>query len=466
MMEEHAAANAKMEQNDDCGPPDADDWHSISRENKKKAGLFVCVNDLQERLVTSKIAISAGLAILFKTLRISSIQWENFQRLRASQGQQRSYLVLEYARNAKIQACRDHIESVMLRVPTALNTFTLKAKSKLFRSLSALLCNVEASSGRYQRYFPFCLFKLLDNDTSAYDLRTCLRDDLACEFFSLFPTKLRGVSNDAKAWLQSLAAMIETDISDVECLHSSVREFTKMRGRGHIPRFSFASAQHFIRWVANRSKFVEQLNQQQQQQSAEQQSQQDEGDEGVREHVRRPGGGGAWRAFCAERSSGKKLSPTSMKQLAADYRALGLDEHQYFVELGQRMTLQSRWARNSQGSVSAADSVPDGVLAAAAEARASSMTTTDQLLQLHDASSILQLRYLGKDFNERLGAFSEYVNSEKKHTWVARLLSCSFVSSAFFCYLLLYLFFLNHQDFDMFLSFICKLLSMLLSTGY
>ena len=79
--------------------------------------------------------------------------------------------------------------------------------------------------GRFQRWFPFQLFLLLDQGVPAstvYDLPVCLRDELSTCFFRRYPRPSDGRSEEGMALLEAWAVLIETGISNIEAGHSSI----------------------------------------------------------------------------------------------------------------------------------------------------------------------------------------------------------------------------------------------------
>ena len=116
------------------------------------------------------------------------------------------------------------------------------------------------------------------------------------------------------------------DISGIEAGHSSIREFTKQRGRGHMPSLHEVSAKSLCRFVAahhgHTKDFEGQRQGQGQRDEAQQQQQQQQQVEpplpGARP-VKRTGSGGPWRAFCSSESAGKQLTASSIRELKSKY---------------------------------------------------------------------------------------------------------------------------------------------------
>ena len=195
---------------------DGTDWAKINRQRKVKAGLFVCLGDLQERLVLTAVALEPGMALLREAFRLADSDFEIQQERKVLAGQERTYRVLEAARATFVCKCFEEVTLIMQTVPAALprSCYTFSCRSSLFRMLSSFLCNVHTTLRRFHLGFPYLLFRILDGRASAkavYAAKPCLRDELATSFFAKYPTLEAGTSEPALAFLQCLALMVETD---------------------------------------------------------------------------------------------------------------------------------------------------------------------------------------------------------------------------------------------------------------
>ena len=340
------------------------------------------------------------MMVLYCLMRLSSRKWEDDQEQLAASGKPRSFIILELAKGSILSAACDRVKSEMWSVPLALpqDSFTLRARSKLFRMLSALLCNLEATSARDHRTFPFLLFRLLEGRghcEEVYSRPACCHDELAKTFFKMFPKPMDSQSAKAQVCLEAAAMFAQTDIADVECGHSSIREFTKQRGRGHTSAFSDVSAKVMLRFLRTQCNL--QQEEPQEQESAQQSQQQGVGEQ---PKPQRPGTGGAWRAFVREMSKGTQFTPHSVKVLSQQYKRLTFDEYQHYKELGVAMTLQGAWARTNPNAGQGHEIV-----------EATVPTTT--LLDM-DETTQFQLLSLGQTFDERYDKFWKSVLLERR----------------------------------------------------
>ena len=394
---------------------DAHDWHSLARHRKQRAGLFVCCEGLLEGLVTTYTVISVGMMLLYKVMRLSSQKWEDEQAHIAAKGGNRSYM---YLRLQKALAWQQHgngcnskcgqYPKLCQRSPSP--TVHVQSCSVCCPGLFATLKQHADGSTT----FPFLLFKILqgiEQSTTVYNAPQCTRDEMAKSFFDLYPTPQRSQSLEAIAWLQAAAIFSHVDIADVECGHSSIREFTKQRGRGHVPDFSGVSCRVMCRFLSKQTdiKAQEKEEEQEQEESRDQQAQN-------KKKAQRPGSGGAWRAFCKEKAGGNKFTPFSLKELAAEYKALSHDEYQYYKESGLAMTVQGSWKRLKESQSSLFRTTADNLSFSRGQNSLEVVGTvpTAALLDLGETTSF-QLLSLGPTFEERLDTLWKNMSLERRN---------------------------------------------------
>ena len=198
--------------------PDENDWAKINRTRKQKAGLFVCLPDLQMQLVISGIALIPGMSLLYLCFKLGQNDFETEQQRQSARGHglTRTFRVLEAARLGLIQPCFEQVSEIMRTHSPALpeRFYNFKSRSMLFRMLSSFLCCIHASVRRYHSGFPYRLFRILESRHRAkevYAASSCFWDELATEFFTKYPTVDEGLSKGALAYLQSLALVVDID---------------------------------------------------------------------------------------------------------------------------------------------------------------------------------------------------------------------------------------------------------------
>lgn len=379
------------------GQEDGDNWHQLARDRKKRAGLFMCVSNLGERLVCLAISLKPMMRLLDSSLKVAAQDFELRQCRLVINGEQRTFRVFESAR--LLPECWDGVGQILGRFPHELSEseHTCRARSMIFRSLSSFLCNIHVAIKMDLDSFPLCIFNILKGDDEAktvYDKKACLRDQFAQEYFQIFKTWREGRSAEGLAFLEAVAIMADLDISGLEAGHSSIREWTKMRGRGHVPTLAEVSAKALCKSV---SKFhsVTVGN-----------SDDGEQQDGV-ERRRNKGSGGAWRAYCSEMSKGTKMTADRIKQMSADYKLLTFDEKQYYKELGYRMTIATKFMRLAAAAA-------DTGLGSICKQHSSFVLdcTSDSVLEATPAAAALML--VGDSFEDRLSSFSRLVAAERK----------------------------------------------------
>lgn len=154
------------------------------------------------------------------------------------------------------------------------------------------------------------------------------------------PEKL--TSREAKAVLESLAAMTCTDIAAIEALHATNRETSLMRATGWLTSLAIMSSKFILHCSWKISSMFKASSQSE-----------------SREKKKRPKkkkivrGGGAWRAFCHVVGRGVRFTAESMQDLAAQYRRLTLEQKQQYIVAGQAATLSHRMGLKSFGRTGA-----------------------------------------------------------------------------------------------------------------
>ena len=182
----------------------------------------------------------------------------------------------------------------------------------------------------------------------------------------------------------------------MECQHSSIREYTKARGKGHAPNLVEVSAKAICKYVAQHhfSYTMTGNDKCDQEQQTQQTSQ------------KRLGGGGPWKAFLKERAKGRKLSKSIIRELAQEYKELNEAEFEYFCAQGRIMVFQNRFKR-LQGIEQSESEQPlqeEQFQLTAAHCELSGQ----DILETVQPCSVMD----GDDFSEKFLAFTKIVNLE------------------------------------------------------
>lgn len=189
------------------------------------------------------------------------------------------------------------------------------------------------------------------------------------------------------------------DISTLECGHSAIREFTKMRGKGHVPSLTEISAKSVCKFASKYHNHHEAPA-----------ANPEPGNEDSIEQDERPkqdrGGGGAWRAFLSETCKGTKLTRAALRgSLKQTYRNLSAEEFQHYKEVGRAMTLESKFARRLGLKPSRREAIDDAGNSSVAIFENSSSI-------LVDANPSLLMD--GDNFSDRLVVFKKFINKERR----------------------------------------------------
>ena len=385
------------------------DWREMNRQRKKKAGLFCCVADLTERLVVLQLFTNLACNTIFSQLQLSSDDWETHQRREVARGHPRRFKVLETAQGKVFSRCLHNAQGLLWEIPWALGAskFTYFARGFLFRLVSSFLCALESMMGRFHRIHPYAMFKCLlglEAAKEVFAMPHCFRDRLADMFFRTYSSPEASQSNEAMSFLQSLAMMTDVDIAAMECGHSSVREYTKQRGRGHTPTLSEVSARVLSKFV--HSKHGEVYERRNPNPNPQPDSADDE-----HHRVRRTGAGGAYRAFISEHAKGQRLNGDLLRTLTLQYRSLTFDEKQIYQEQGALMTMMKRYQRQT-GRVFGQEQ--NELQSSNVDVLASATVSSQQLLRFDGQKPHNQILQLGNTIDGRCTNFKQILKKERK----------------------------------------------------
>eukprot|EP00435_Cladocopium_sp_Y103_P019218 s658_g4.t1 len=172
----------------------------------------------------------------------------------------------------------------------------------------------------------------------------------------------------------------------MECGHSSIREWTKMRGKGHVPSLPEVSAKALCRFISKHHSHHCEAGEDPEQQEPESNP------------GKSKGGGGAWRAFCSDRFSGIKFTRENLRLAKREFAALTPEEYEHYKEVGHLMTLQARHRRMQTVNVQ-----PGSRELAIPDSSSSILENPDSMLMI-----------AGDDFTERFGSFKNIILQEQR----------------------------------------------------
>ena len=323
----------------------AESFAEENRRNRQTACGFVQnMGQEPEILTVARQAMNPGLRLLQAQLDLAGEEWEVRQQTRAASEGSRLYRVLELARGEMVEASLCDAFAMLWRLPTGVpsKAYNRGLRTLMFSFLATFAAKVHFYLRRAHRGFPYQTFCALLSDEErerVYKLPKCFHDDLASTFFERYPTHADAKTYEAQCLLQAIALLSCVDVSSLESSHSTIREWTQMRGRGHTPSFVDVSAQTFCRWTGKRydgmtGQTVAELNR------AKRAAEKVEKE--AKKSRKGCSSGGPYKAFISERARGQKLTREICRRLAIEYRELNEDEIQRFRELGDAATLASR----------------------------------------------------------------------------------------------------------------------------
>ena len=322
------------DQDEPADTADKPSWAEINAKKRAEAAAWVLTRPAP-RLVAIKAVVKHLLALMGQFLWISSPGWEREQQRLAAQGSRRSYQVLEAALGQQVKDCMQKLVGVYFAVPTgvAAMRMTRKLRNFFFQMTTSALCGLHSYLRVERSAFPFQWFRILLGEMDeVFSIADCLRDELASEMFTLFPTAKAAGSLECRAVTEFLASSIQLDTARIEARHSSNRETTMQRGRGWGVTMQVLNSKFVVRQHASQAQRAKQTH------AIDKAC----GKKQKKKDPNKTHGGGAWKAFIHDRFKAHKFTRESMRMIAAEYRALTEAEYQHYVEAGRLATQAHR----------------------------------------------------------------------------------------------------------------------------
>ncbi|CAE7949280.1 unnamed protein product [Symbiodinium sp. KB8] len=339
-------ANADMDGNkrpvDPAQAADAKDeheaWLEMKRKRRQTAEAFA-LSDPLPRLSVMHEATTPLQGLTAAFLRLSSHKWECKQAALQAAGLPRSFMLLEAARGTDVTSVFKEFLQILWSDPKAImaEKCGCSLRTLRFSMVASGLCSLHSLLRRARSSLPYQAFQLVAEDLDEGELRRyaeelagtppCLRDEFCSAFLKLFPTPAELCSDEARAILQSIAAVAMTDIASIETSHSSTREFTSLRARGWTASLEEVSSRFVIlqlkravgethRAGHNRS-FQEQRGRK---------SNSNKTDKKQRACF-------AWNAFQHDRlEPGRPFSPADISRLSHEWRTMSREDKQKYFD--------------------------------------------------------------------------------------------------------------------------------------
>eukprot|EP00971_Amphidinium_carterae_P340110 6478289-Amphidinium_carterae.3 len=194
------------------------------------------------------------------------------------------------------------------------HSYVREMRALAFKMLTKAAASVYQLLQLHHSQYPIALWLLLGNPEHAARVRatpTCLKDPFTKELERMFDMSGGAVAEV----LESVAAVCQTDISQVECRHASIRRTIHTKS---VQTWRQGLTNASAHWMLQNARLsVHGTSKQNRQKKIPVKVL----DRGVKAKQRKAPRGGAWRAFIRMASCNESGSP-DLKQLAIDYNAM------------------------------------------------------------------------------------------------------------------------------------------------
>ena len=341
------------------------DWTVFKQQMKKKLRAWVVTNPAAVLLVIST-ALSVIQRLLHRMLRDGSTQWERAEKAKAARGEERTYPVLEAARQTGLVTFRDQLNDTFHRLIVGVprSSHSQPVQLLMFRLLSSLACATEHYIGVPWRSYPVRLFEALDGSFSFLEADPCC----LCPLSQLLREHFNEdtvLEPDFRQLMCTLASMFQLDIFDVECRHAATRRLTTIRStQAPTAQLVTVSADFVCRnnsidrqeSLIQKPDFQEKLNKQEPPEP-----------ESSNTAKKKSNRANAWNAFLSEHCRKRFSDPDRpMKSLAEQFRELSDEEKQEYqkiadiAKLGREFGHSKPYGDRSGASSSSNALVPAG----------------------------------------------------------------------------------------------------------
>ena len=241
----------------DAAKDEHEAWLEMKRKRRQTAQAFA-LSDPLPRLSVMHEATSPLQALTAAFLGLSSTKWERKQAALQASGLPRSFMLLEAARGKDVDFAFKEFLKILWSDPKACIAETCVCSLRLLRfaMVGSGLCSLHSLLRRARSSLPYQAFHLVAEDLDEGELQRhaeelantppCLRDEFCSAFLKMYPSPAELCSDEARAILQSIAAVAMTDIASIETSHSTTREFTALRARGWTASLEEVSSRFVI----------------------------------------------------------------------------------------------------------------------------------------------------------------------------------------------------------------------------
>ena len=272
--------------------------------------------------------------LIHRIFHFGSAAFDKAQNLRAAKGQVRSFRVLEAAKGEYVQSFMATLCTMFCRNTSGVRLFdmNLKHRSLAFRAISRCGCAIHQLLLTQHRRNPYRLFLILAGLVDeVLEMPGCLRDELAEAYFQRFATKEEILSPTGIATLQTIASVVDTDISAMEARHAVTRRLTVLRS---LQTWGVSLEDVNVQWTIKQAAKEYFLDPSRKEKHAALNKKDSGKAKRKAKHRHGPGGkgggGGSWRAFLHVEFSGSRFNKQTLKEASQRYR--GCTSHDLHFE--------------------------------------------------------------------------------------------------------------------------------------
>ena len=204
------------------------DWKQMNRATQTKASAWAATSP-GNKLILISVAFRPVLDLMRDTIRLSSDAWERNEVLKQSEGEVRSYRVVELFLGNSMKHFSASLNMMFHTFTAALppSSYKLHMRCLFFRLLSRSGAAAEQLYASALRGAPFVVFgALLGLSKPFNDLPPCLRDEFCSWVKENYPTDDELFGEECQAVLHAMARHLDFDIIGVEARHASIRRLT------------------------------------------------------------------------------------------------------------------------------------------------------------------------------------------------------------------------------------------------
>lgn len=389
---------------------DYDDAHIFSEESPKQIkdsrAYIMDETKLADDTAVHRIILQPAYSWLTQQLVISGRRWEERQQRSQEETGSRSYRVLVAYDS---EQTFEMLASMSLLMFGENDRWSLVQQRTEALQKQAFLQIARVVAMAYQlvfvrnRNYPYKAFHALRDDAIFAEIKSaedCIMDDYTRSVKQYYGDHLGSAANVSE--FELLRDLIDTDTISTERAHSVNSMKTAYRSLTHKLDLTTMDA-HFVCRQA-RGKEPDSIRNEQVKRKPAAAPKKTDG------KVKRPGGGGAWRAFVHIEAKGKRCTPGFFTELSERFRSLSDEQREYYEELGEIARQLHRDGRRGfgrrirkksappqhddqdrgpEGPTAAADAAPSDGANAASTQQLARITMSDAKLEF-ESSSILR----------------------------------------------------------------------------